>query len=264
MVEMENIYRPDFWELFDKLDQSLRPQGPEQLYELAKPFLPKGGHVLDVGCRDAQHLIKLVDMSAGSGVGIDPVRWHVDRARMAVIEAQLTDRIEILAGVAEDIPSPDNCFDLAWCRDVIEVIPDLSKAFSEMARVIKAGGFVVAYTNVLNGPPDRAENEHIHYPLGNNPENLVESNLERTLAKHNFSVVAKHVVGTEWREYLEETRSIASRDLLRLARLRRQRQLIVDAYGEEIFKIAQASTQWSIHQFLGRFIPTVYILQWSQ
>lgn len=263
MQSMDRIYSPDFWELFDRLDTSLSPAGPEQLYELAAPFLPAGGHVLDVGCRDAHHLIRLVSLTAGSGVGIDPVAWHVDRARTAVTEAHLTDRIEIVLGVAESIPSPDDAFDLVWCRDVIEVLPDLTRAFGEMARVIKAGGILVAYTNVLNGSPNDEENRAIHYPLGNNPDSLVEATLERALAESGFSVDVKHVVGTEWREHLEETGGIASRDVLRLARLRRQQQAIVDAYGEQVFATAQASTQWSIHQFLGRFVPTIYILRWS-
>ena len=43
-------------------------------------------------------------------------------------------------------------------------------------------------------------------------------------------------VGTEWREYAKERTQGAHRDLLRLARLRRQRDRIVEQAGEDIYR----------------------------
>jgi hypothetical protein len=71
----------------------------------------------------------------------------------------------------------------------------------------------------------------------------------------------KDVIGTEWREYEEPRTHPASRDLLRLARLRRRRQQIIDEYGQELYDLAQASLSWLPYLFLGKLQPTVYILK---
>ncbi len=69
------------------------------------------------------------------------------------------------------------------------------------------------------------------------------------------------VVGTEWREHLEERTQPVSRDLLRLARLRRDRQRIVEAAGEEIYRHIESNLHWGVFQFLGTLLPTVYVLR---
>lgn len=259
-MDMESIYNETFWRLFSELDTSLEPSGPDALYEVAAPYLPADPRILDVGCRDASHLIRLL-ARGGSGVGIDPVPWHVQRATESVSLAGLEDRVEIVQGVAEQVPVPDESFDVVWCRDVVEVLPDLDRAVAEMSRVLRPGGHLIAYTNVLAGEPDDAETTLIHEPLGNVVGNLVEANLNRAFADHGLVVAQKRTIGTEWREFMEEEHAIVSRDLQRLARLRRQQDRIVENYGDQAYRTAQASLQWAVHQFLGRFVPVIYVLK---
>ena len=102
-----------------------------------------------------------------------------------------------------------------------------------MRRVLRPAGHLIVYTNLLDGPIDAAETASIHEPLGNVVANLVESDLEDTFADAGFTIKIKHVIGTEWREYLEERDQVVSGELLRLARLRRSRDRVVDRYGEE-------------------------------
>ena len=66
------------------------------------------------------------------------------------------------------------------------------------------------YTNLLDGPIDAAETASIHEPLGNVVANLVESDLEDTFADAGFTIKIKHIIGTEWREYLEERDQVVS------------------------------------------------------
>lgn len=82
-MEMNEIYSELFWRLFDDLGLSLDPAGPDELYEVAAPFMAAGKRVLDVGCRDARHLIELVRRHNIIGIGVDPVAWHVERAQTA-------------------------------------------------------------------------------------------------------------------------------------------------------------------------------------
>jgi hypothetical protein len=54
---------------------------------------------------------------------------------------------------------------------------------------------------------------------------------------------------------------VSERDLLRLARLRRRRDAIVEEYGQELYDLAQASLSWLPYQMLGKLQPTMYILK---
>src|SRR5215218_3737533 len=93
---VSRVYGPETWEVYDLLDQSLDPRGPEAMLALAADRLTPASRVLDVGCRDASHLIELVRTSGATGVGLDPVNRLAERARTAVGEAGLTERIEIV------------------------------------------------------------------------------------------------------------------------------------------------------------------------
>lgn len=256
---MTEIYSESFWHLFSELDLSLNPAGPDQLYEIAHPYLHAGQRILDVGCRDARHLIELSRRYGLTGVGVDPVPWHVQRAQAAVEEAGLADQVTIRLGVAEELAEEPASFDLVWCRDVMEVLPDLSAALAQMRRVLRPAGHLVVYTNLLNGPIDATETAAIHEPLGNVVANLVESDLEDAFAVAGFTIMVKQVIGTEWREYQEERNQVVSGELLRLARLRRSRDRVIDRYGQDAFRTAEASLQWGVHQFLGRFVPVIYV-----
>ena len=81
-----------------------------------------------------------------------------------------------------------------------------------------------------------------------------------TFGKHGLQLERELVVGTAWREFIEEREGVTSRDLLRLARLRRRREEIIGEYGSAAFATAEASLQWSVHQFLGNLVPTVLVL----
>jgi len=260
LMEMSEIYSETFWRLFEALDVSLEPTGPDALHDIGDHYLSADDRVLDVGCRDASHLIRLV-RHAGSGVGIDPVPWHVQRATARVAATGLAHRVEIVEAVAENIPFPDESFDAVWCRDVVEVLPDLQRAFAQMARVLRPDGHVIVYTNVLNGEPVESETKQIHEPLGNVVGNLVEANLQRAFNTSGLEVSKRIIVGTEWREFMEEREGSVSRDLLRLARLRRQQDQVIAGHGRQAYETAQASLQWSAYQFLGRFVPVIYVLQ---
>jgi hypothetical protein len=70
---VSRVYGPETWDVYEVLDRSLNPRGPELMLALATERLTSASIVLDVGCRDASHLIDLVRATGASGVGIDPV-----------------------------------------------------------------------------------------------------------------------------------------------------------------------------------------------
>ncbi len=74
-----------------------------------------------------------------------------------------------------------------------------------------------------------------------------------------LAVERKDVVGTEWREYAEERTRPASRALLRLSRLRRQRNTVVERYGEDVYDYVEANLHWEAYQLLGKLQPTLVL-----
>jgi len=109
---LSRVYGPETWELYDFLDRSIDPRSPDVMDAWAAEHLAPGSVILDVGCRDAVHLIRLVQASGATGVGVDPVDRLVHQARDAVTDAGLDDRIEIVQGVMQNLPYPDDHFDL--------------------------------------------------------------------------------------------------------------------------------------------------------
>ena len=76
---LNRVYGPATWDVYERLDVSLNPNGPDRLHELASPYLHPADIVLDAGCRDAAHLIRIVQEHQVTGVGVDPVTIHIER-----------------------------------------------------------------------------------------------------------------------------------------------------------------------------------------
>jgi hypothetical protein len=159
---LAQVYSPATWDVYDRLDASLNPAGPGTLHELAAEYLRPGDVVLDAGCRDAGHLVRLVSVNDVDGVGVDPVPIHIERARAAVDLARLGDRITLHTGVVQ------------------------------------------------------------HAEEGSGP---------------------------------------ASRALLRISRLRRQRDEIVAVHGQDIYDHVEANLHWTVFTLLGKLLPMTYILR---
>src|SRR5947199_10765406 len=101
IAHMESVYGDDDAQLRALLGESLAPRPPDFLLDLAVPLLTPDSRLLDVGCRDARHLIPLVTRSGCTGVGIDPVERNIIRARDAVAAADLDQRIELRPGMMD-------------------------------------------------------------------------------------------------------------------------------------------------------------------
>jgi SAM-dependent methyltransferase len=220
--------------------------------------------VLDAGCRDGAHLIRLVRAHAVVGAGIEPVAIHVERARAAVAAAGLEEHIQIVHGTLEACTYPDAFFDFVWCRDVLEQVEPLVPAVQQMARVLKPDGRMLVYTTVATDLLEPGEAAMLKHHLGNVEPNLVERTIEAAFDSAGLDIEDKDVIGTEWREYAEERTQPVSRALLQLARLRRQRESIVAHHGEDIYRHVEANLHWEAFQLLGKLRSIVYILKHRQ
>ncbi len=78
---MSTIYGPTTCDVYARLDESLNPRGPDMLFDLAAEHIAEDDTILDAGCRDAAHLVELARRHPSiTGIGIEPVAIHVDRA----------------------------------------------------------------------------------------------------------------------------------------------------------------------------------------
>ena len=102
--------------------------------ELDRLPLPERASILDAGCGSGRTLVELVDYGTVSGIELDAEAAHMARGR------GLGD---VVAGRLEELPWPDQSFDLIACLDVIEHTPDDHRTLSELLRVCRPGGFLL-------------------------------------------------------------------------------------------------------------------------
>jgi SAM-dependent methyltransferase len=264
LAQLSRVYSQETWSVYELLDRSLDPRSPDWLHARAGDYLTPGSVVLDAGCRDARHLVRMIQEHDVTGVGLEPVAIHVERARAAVAGAGLDGRIRIVQGVMDEFGFPAGYFDFIWCRDVLEQVDPLVPALQGMARVLRPGGHLLIYTTVVTDLLEPGEAAMLQRHLGNVWANLAESTIEAAFAAAGLVIQDKDVIGTEWREYAEERDHPSSTALLRLARLRRQRDAIIASHGEDIYRHVEANLHWEAFQLLGKLCPVVYVLRHRQ
>ena len=93
--------------------------------------------VLDMGCGDGLDSIKYLEMGA-KVIGLDPSEYMIEQARR-----NLKDRVEFLVGGYENIPLKDKSVDLLVGRYSLHYLKEFDKAYKEIRRVLKDGGFFV-------------------------------------------------------------------------------------------------------------------------
>jgi arsenite methyltransferase len=117
----------------------------ESFAGVANPFslgrLEPAERVLDVGSGAGTDSLVAALMvgSEGSVTGIDMTPEMLDKARAGVAELGLGN-VCFVEGDAERLPFADASFDVVISNGVIDLIPDKDAVFSELHRVLVAGG----------------------------------------------------------------------------------------------------------------------------
>ena len=233
------------------------------MFEIAEALISPGFVVLDAGCRDAGHLVELVRRLDITGIGVEPVPVHVERARVAVVAASLSERIDLHQVTIHSMPVADDSVDFVWCRDVFEQVDDVDAALAQLARVMKPQALMLLFTTVVTDALTSEDRTLLRGHMGNIDQNLDRGWLEQRFARAGFEIAAVRSVGTEWREHAEERDQPVSKALLRLARLRRRTDEIVADHGQAIFNHVEANLHWELFQFLGKLDPLIYTLRRS-
>lgn len=108
-------------------------QAPDCEISINRPIyhlkdLVKGKKVVDIGCGYGGNK-PIVEAAGGEWVGVEPFEGGA----------------HLVVGDAENLPFEAQSFDIAIMDAVLEHIPDVGKAFSEVSRVLRPGGLFVGY-----------------------------------------------------------------------------------------------------------------------
>jgi SAM-dependent methyltransferase len=118
----------------------------------------EGWHVIDCGCGPIGGLAVMAEMvgPAGRVVGVDFSEPAIQRARSVVAALQLGN-VEVFAGDIHDLDAAavGGPFDLAYTRFFLMHQPDPVRTLSQIARLLRPGGWVVAH-EALRSPPPRS------------------------------------------------------------------------------------------------------------
>lgn len=133
-------------------DRSLRAAGIQSFDDEVAMIAPRlglqpGHTVLDLACGHGNFTAAWAPMVEDSGlvVGLDIARAMLNRAATRV--NRLNSRnVVLVRGDALDLPFHDATFDAVNCSGGFHQLPDLPRAISQIARVLKPGGRLAAST----------------------------------------------------------------------------------------------------------------------
>ena len=109
---------------------------------LAIAPLRPGMTVLDHACGAGMDLLLAARRvgPTGKAIGVDMTAGMRDNARRGALEAGLADIVDVRAGLMEELPVEDHSVGAVISNGVVNLAPDKTKVFAEIARVLEPGG----------------------------------------------------------------------------------------------------------------------------
>nr|WKU83444.1 O-methyltransferase 8 [Hamelia patens] len=103
----------------------------------------KPKNILDVGCGIGGSSRYLANKYGTQCIGIDISPVEIKRARVLTAAQGSESQVTFEVADATDLPFPDGQFDLIWCIDCADHVPDKAKLMPELARVAAPGATII-------------------------------------------------------------------------------------------------------------------------
>lgn len=240
------------------------PRGPELLFDYATSLgLSSDDRVLDIGARDAIHAIELARRYGCQVVAADPVAIHLDLAkqRLADADPDVRARVELSDAAIEHLPFADDSFDLVWARDMLNHVA-LRRGLEETVRVLKPGAPMLVFQTFATPLLEPGEARRLYENHSIVPENMDWHYFEEIAESVGFRIENVDIVGGEWREFrVESGRDDVGRDLMTLARMRRNEAALVERFGRSRYEATIADILWGVYLLLGKLSSSIYVLR---
>ena len=137
--------------LADVLSMGQNARWRREMVDHVVPARPRT--VLDVASGTAGVALQLADRTTARIVGVDLTIDMLGRGQRNVAEAGRADRVQLVAGRAEELPFRDAQFDALTFTYLLRYVDDPRATLSELARVVKPGGAVASLEFLV--PPNR-------------------------------------------------------------------------------------------------------------
>jgi len=146
---------------FDQLlGDTLRPGGLDLTERLAAAAgIGKAMKILDIACGKGTTALFLARKYECQVTGIDLSEQMISQAESKVAEEGLSGMINFYRGDAENLPFPDESFDVVVSECAFSLMPDKEKAAGEIHRVLRRSGRLAMTDIVLRGAVDNALRE---------------------------------------------------------------------------------------------------------
>jgi SAM-dependent methyltransferase len=151
--------------------------------------------ILDVGCgiSTVLHFIK------GKRFGIDPL------ADEYLKMYEYPEGVDIKKGFGEDIPFPNEHFDVVFCTNVLDHVTDPSKTVDEIYRVLKASGHFALTVGIFRGKRKRGPKH---------PHSFTKRDVYSLLEDRYKIIFEKETLRIGLRAYLNDSRRSHNKGLI--------------------------------------------------
>ncbi len=144
----------------------------------------KNKNVLDYCCGNGSMAIWMIKHKAAQATGIDLSDVSIDNAYMAAEKDGLHHKCKFQVMDAEKMEFPNGSFDIIYERGALHHL-DLSKAYSEIARVMKPNGFCICIEALKHNPL-------IHYYRRKTPQLRTPWEIDHILGKKEIESAKKY------------------------------------------------------------------------
>ena len=105
--------------------------------------------VLDLACGDGFYTSRIAERLGSGGfiTGADISQAYLSEASVQASRHDGRAKINFVGATVDQLPFPDDTFDLVWCAQSLYSLPDPVVAIGQMARVVRPGGLVAVLEN---------------------------------------------------------------------------------------------------------------------